>query len=64
MERKSLTMRLKEYFGLLEGQTLRSFVDELKELSDEDRSELAQLLEAEGYPVDPETIYKPARYKA
>lgn len=38
---------LKSYFGFKDGQTLKEFVAELKDLSDEDKLELAQAV-AEG----------------
>ena len=40
--RKSKMIVLKDYFGFLPGQTLRDFSTELKALSSEERSELAQ----------------------
>ena len=39
---KAKTSVMKEYFGLLPGQTLQAFANELKQLSDDEKLELAR----------------------
>ena len=41
----------KDYFGFHEGQGLKSFVEELKELTPEDKAEIAAGLVANGYII-------------
>jgi hypothetical protein len=47
MAEKSFAAATKTYFGLREGQRLAQFSDELKELTPEDKAELAPVLAAE-----------------
>lgn len=41
----------KHFFGQKPGQTLREFSAEMKELSDQDREEIKELLIAEGFKI-------------
>lgn len=40
---------LKDYFGVREGQKLKDFADELKELTDEDKAQLVAGIQDETY---------------
>jgi len=51
-QRKSFLGAVKEFFGLLPGQSLREFSAELKRLTLDDRLELAVLLRSEGFDCD------------
>lgn len=53
MEKKemSFAMAMKDYFGLKQGDKLKDFFHELKELTDEDRKEFAKGLEQVGYTI-------------
>lgn len=44
---KSFTTAAKEFFGLKDGQKLTGFATELRELSYEEKCELAKMLEVE-----------------
>lgn len=48
----TLAASCKKYFGLREGQTLRGFSAELKDLTYDDKIEIALLLNEEGHPTD------------
>lgn len=48
----SFVVCLKKFFGLKPNQTLKEFVVEVKQLSPQDREELTEMLEKEGYEVD------------
>jgi len=48
----SFVVCLKKHFGLKPHQTLKEFVAEVKQLTSEDREELTEMLEKEGYEVD------------
>lgn len=41
----------KEYFGFKPGQSLFEFRDELKQLTDQDRKDLKEAFEKEGYTI-------------
>lgn len=48
---KSLTIRCKTFFGLLPGQGLRDFADEMRALSLTDKQELCGLFNEAGMPT-------------
>jgi DNA-directed RNA polymerase specialized sigma24 family protein len=50
--KKSFAVQMKEFFGLLPGQSISSFARELKALTEADKAELAALLSVAGYPCD------------
>lgn len=50
-EPMSLVARCKEYFGLLPGQTISQFSQELKALTPKDRAELVEGFNAMGLPT-------------
>lgn len=50
----SFIICMKKFFGLKSKQTLKEFVDEVKQLTQKDRGELTEMLEKEGYEVDAE----------
>lgn len=53
----SLVAALKDFFGLQPGQTLQGFMQEVKALSDEDRTYFKQHLEASGlYVIKPSAM--------
>lgn len=41
---KTIVMLLKEFFGLKPGETSKEFLDEYRQLSPEERAELARLI--------------------
>ena len=41
---KSMVMLIKEFFGLKSGQTSKEFLDEYRQLSTDERAELARLI--------------------
>lgn len=41
----------KRYFGLLPGQVLVDFMHEIKKLTSEDKAEITEWFNANGYPV-------------
>jgi hypothetical protein len=45
--------QMREFFGILPGQTGKDFLVELRALSDSDKQEFAALLTAAGFPCDP-----------
>lgn len=47
----SLAMALKDYFGFHPGQSIASFMAELKALNDADRAEFRTLLTGVGYKI-------------
>ncbi len=47
MEQIGFAVACKKYFGLLPGQKVGEFVREIKDLTDDDRREMAPLLSAE-----------------
>jgi hypothetical protein len=53
MEKKemSFVMAMRDYFGVKQGQTLASFVRELKELDENDRRDFKKELEKVGYKI-------------
>lgn len=53
MEKKTLLLRCKEFFGLKPGQTLLEFKNELAALTVQDRADLARYFEAAGMPTNP-----------
>ena len=50
---KSFIGQLKLFFGFKPGQTLNEFAAEVKALSEKDKTELTDMLNAAGYPVIP-----------
>lgn len=42
----------KDFFGLKEGQTLRDFMDECKQLTEANRAEIKAGLEQNGYAIE------------
>lgn len=50
-EGKAFPLRVKEYFGLKAEQTTREFVAEIRALSPQDRTEIAQMLTDIGLPT-------------
>jgi len=48
----SFVVCMKKFFGLRDRQTLKEFVEEVKQLTPKDREELTEMLEKEGYEVD------------
>lgn len=51
MENVGFVVACKKYFGMKPGQTLKEFGDELKQLTIEDRQELARLFPSVGYTI-------------
>jgi len=49
--RKTFMVRCKIFFGLKEGQSLREFSAEIKQLTAKDRTELTELFNAAGMPT-------------
>ncbi len=47
----SFPVAAKDFFGLLPGQSVGDFARELKSLTDEDRSEMAEGLRLNGYKL-------------
>jgi selenocysteine lyase/cysteine desulfurase len=53
MELKKMTFMqaCRDYFGLLPGQAAMDFMKEMKALTDQDRQEIANMLNGQGYEI-------------
>lgn len=51
MEHCGFVVACKKFFGFKDGQTLKEFSEELKQLTIEDRKELARLFPSVGYTI-------------
>ena len=53
MDKKTLTVACKAFFGLKDGQDLKGFSEEMKALTQADRNDLAALFQTIGIEIVP-----------
>jgi hypothetical protein len=64
MEAKNFTVQAKDYFGLKPEQNVGGFSAELKGLTAKDKLELAEQMEAQGFPIKDLPAIREAAAKA